>query len=68
MLIVQMVKDRFRRWMWEYSIMGGLVDTAARCFDSTTASSGESHLREIQQREDVERSVDKDIKRTIIGP
>jgi len=66
-LIVQMVKDRFRRWMWEYSIMGGLVDTAARCFDSTTASSGESHLREIQQREDVERCADKDINVPSLG-
>jgi hypothetical protein len=65
--MVDMVEDRFRRWTKEYSIMGRLVDTAARCFDSTNASSGESHLREIQQRKDVERSADKDMNIPSLG-
>jgi hypothetical protein len=43
-------------------IMGGLVDTAAWCFDSTTASSGESH-----EESNKEGGVDMDMNIPSLG-
>jgi hypothetical protein len=56
-----------RWWKIDFDvIMGGLVDTAAWCFDSTTASSGESH-EESNKEGGVERSADMDMNIPSLG-